>query len=197
VQDPDDAEVPAMPLNAMRRGTIDYVIPVAEMARVITGLIMNAPQRHARTSPRSHSQKPETPGPERPGTDALRTGELGPPSPLTCPDCGGSLWEVKDHDLVRYRCHVGHGFNSDSLRNGMDEKLEDILSALRAIEEAIELRTRMMAHAKDRQLTEFTATLDREIAEMKGRANALRELLIGPAQQKRPRNGRRKRQAHG
>ena len=41
VQDPDEAEVPSMPLNAMRRGGVDYVLPVEEMARVIMGLLMN------------------------------------------------------------------------------------------------------------------------------------------------------------
>lgn len=38
---PDDAEVPSMPLNAMRRGEADYVLPAAEMPRVIMGLLMN------------------------------------------------------------------------------------------------------------------------------------------------------------
>src|SRR5688572_5924505 len=137
VQDPDEAEVPAMPLNAMRQGEVDYVLPVDEIPRVITGLLMNP--RPARTKkspltrPKSHAPSPEQPG----APDALRTGELnGPPSKLTCPDCGGALWELKEKALVRYRCHVGHGFSSESLRDGMDEKLEDTLwSALRAIEE--------------------------------------------------------------
>jgi len=89
---------------------------------------------------------------------------------------------------------VGHGFNSESLREGMDEKLEDTLwSALRAIEENIELRTRMIEQAKQRRLTEFTATLEQEIAERKKRADALRDLLMNGRQ---PR-GADKRQAHG
>ena len=38
--------------------------------------------------------KTEAPNPERPGTDALRTHDFkGPPSPFTCPDRGGTLWE--------------------------------------------------------------------------------------------------------
>ena len=82
---------------------------------------------------------------------------------------------------MRYRCHVGHGFNSESLRDGMDEKLEDTLwSALRAIEENIELRSRMKVRATDQRLTAFSATLDQEIADMKQRAAALRRLLLGP-----------------
>jgi two-component system chemotaxis response regulator CheB len=201
VQDPDEAEVPAMPLNAMRRGQVDYVLPVDEIPRVITGLLMNGrPARRQKSSP----QRPtiEAPSPERPyAPDALRTGELdGPPSKLTCPDCGGALWELKEQGLVRYRCHVGHGFSSESLRDGMDEKLEDTLwSALRAIEENIELRTRMKTRATDRRLMAFSATLDQDIADLKQRATALRQLLLGShTDEAKPRARKpRKRQAHG
>jgi two-component system chemotaxis response regulator CheB len=200
VQDPDEAEVPSMPLNAMRRGEVDYVLPVEEMPRVIMGLLMNGRPARTRTSPPKRART-EAPSPERPGApDALRTGELdGPPSPFTCPDCGGTLWEIKEKDLVRYRCHVGHGFNSESLRNGMDEKLEDTLwTALRSIEENIELRTRMRTRAKNQHLTAFITALDQEIADLKDRAAALRRLLLGSREEQEPRAAStRKRHAHG
>jgi len=198
VQHPDEAQAPSMPLNAMRRGGIDYVLPIEEMARVIMGLLMQGRRRGTRKSQRKRQLKTEIPTPERPGTDALRTHEFKDPlSPFTCPDCGGALREIKEKDLVRYRCHVGHGFNSESLRDGMDEKLEETLwSALRAIEENIELRSRMLTRAKDRRLTAFTRALDREIAEMKQRAAALRRLLLDPREHAVSRTRSRKRQAH-
>jgi two-component system chemotaxis response regulator CheB len=200
VQDPDEAEAPAMPLNAMRRGEVDYVLPVEEIPRVITGLLMNGRSLRRRTAT-SKPRRIKTLSPERPGApDALRAGEYdGPPSPFTCPDCGGTLWEIKDKSVVRYQCHVGHGFNSESLRDGMDEKLEDTLwSALRAIEENIELRTRMKTRATDRRLMAFTANLDQDIADLKQRATALRQLLLGSRDAAKPRAAKpRKRQAHG
>jgi two-component system chemotaxis response regulator CheB len=182
VQDPDEAEVPSMPLNAMRQVGVDYVLPVKEMARVITGLLMNPRKGHMRKSPSGGSVQTEKPSPEQPGTDALRTGELDrPPSPFTCPDCGGSLWEIKEPGLMRYRCHVGHGFTADSLRDGMEEKLEETLwSALRAIEEGIALRKRMRARAKTQRLKAFVANLDDEMFELEQRADALRQLLLNP-----------------
>ncbi|HUP41261.1 MAG TPA: hypothetical protein VM115_14150 [Vicinamibacterales bacterium] len=81
----------------------------------------------------------------------------------------------------------------------MDEKLEDTLwSALRAIEENIELRTRMKTRATDRRLGAFTATLDQDIAHLKHRAAALRALLLGAHDHAKPRAAKpRKRQAHG
>jgi two-component system chemotaxis response regulator CheB len=199
VQDPDEAQAPSMPLSAMRRG-VDYVLPVDEMPRVIMGLLMNERDRRARKSPPARSGKTEVPNPEKPGLDALRTHDVkGLPSPFTCPDCGGTLREIKEKNLVRYRCHVGHGFNSQSLRDGMDEKLEDTLwSALRAIEENIELRSRMKVRATDQRLTAFSGSLEQEIADMKLRAAALRRLLLGPSKQASTPVGRgRKRQSHG
>ena len=127
VQDPMRREAPSMPLNAMRRGGVDYVLPVEEMARVIMGLLMNERDRRgaeiATGRPGNGGAQPRAARHRRPSNARLK----GPPSPFTCPDCGGTLWEIKEKELVRYRCHVGHGYNSESLRDGMDEKLEDTL----------------------------------------------------------------------
>jgi two-component system chemotaxis response regulator CheB len=200
VQDPDEAQAPSMPLNAMRRGGVDYVLPVEEMPRVIMGLLMNERDRRERKLPGKRPRKTEAPTPERPGTDALRTHDFkGAPSPFTCPDCGGTLWEIKEMNLVRYRCHVGHGFNSESLRDGMDETLDETLwSALRAIEENIELRSRMKMRATDQRLTAFTGSLDEQIADLKKRAAALRTLLLDTPEDASTQGRRaRKRQSHG
>lgn len=67
IQDPDEAEVPAMPLNAMRRGQIDYVLPVEEMPRVIMGLLVNGRPTRTRQSP---SKRPRTESPSRMKTRA-------------------------------------------------------------------------------------------------------------------------------
>lgn len=81
----------------------------------------------------------------------------------------------------------------------MDDKLEDVLwSALRAIEENIELRTRMKTRATDGRLTAFTATLDQDIADLTHRAAALRRMLLGSRDEANPRaRTPRKRHADG
>src|SRR5687767_2622393 len=67
------------------------------MATDITGVLMNEHGRRARTSTGTRPWTTETPTPERPGTDAPRTHACkGPLSPFTCPDCGGTLWEIKE-----------------------------------------------------------------------------------------------------
>jgi two-component system, chemotaxis family, protein-glutamate methylesterase/glutaminase len=73
----------------------------------------------------------------------------GTPSPLTCPDCGGVLWELQDRDLLRYRCHVGHVYSLNSLLVEQTDGVEHALwSAVRALEEKAALSRRMAAQAQ-------------------------------------------------
>lgn len=55
------------------------------------------------------------------------TNAIGTPTGLTCPDCGGSLWEVDDAALLRYRCHTGHAFAWRSLAHAQLESSELVL----------------------------------------------------------------------
>ena len=200
VQDPDEAQAPSMPLNAMRRGGLDYVLPVEEMARVIMGLLMNERDRRARQSPRTtaaengSAQLPSVPAPTPSERMTSKDCPLHSPAPTAAARCGKSRRSIS----CGTRCHVGHG-RDESLRDGMDHKLEDTLwTALRAIEENIELRSRMKLDAMDQRLTAFSGSLDQEIAHMKQRAAALRRLLLDPREHASTRSRRaRKRQSHG
>ena len=190
VQDPSEAVVPSMPENALQRVKADHVLPAHAIGAIITDLVMNGHVRAPQPARRKSTDKGrmrrakmvEKPNAEEPNSDALETGAMpGPPSPFTCPDCGGTLWEFKNGDLVRYRCHVGHGFTEQSLAVQQNGRVEDALwTALRAIEESIELRKRMAARAKTRNLTAVVPTLTRDIAEYESRADALRDLLLRP-----------------
>ena len=70
-------------------------------------------------------------------------------SPLTCPDCGGVLWEVNQNDLLQFRCHVGHVFSPSSLVAGQADELERALwSAVRTLREKAALSRRMAVQAQ-------------------------------------------------
>ena len=72
--------------------------------------------------------------------------EIGSPSGLTCPDCGGGLWEIKDSPLLRYRCHTGHAFSGRSLAHTQVEDTENTLrSSVRALRER-EILLRRLAY---------------------------------------------------
>jgi two-component system chemotaxis response regulator CheB len=88
---------------------------------------------------------------------------LAEPSSLTCPDCGGSLWELKDTQPLRYRCHTGHAFTAATLEAAQADTADDALwSSLRALQER-ELLLRRLATVAD-------ATGDRPQAEAGRRA---------------------------
>jgi two-component system chemotaxis response regulator CheB len=195
VQDPEEATVPMMPISAIEHVDVDYILPTKEIGGLIAGLVMGAEPRGIRSSREwKRNEDLESPRPEELHADGIRSEmENGSPAPLTCPDCGGTLWEFDNGELLRYRCHVGHGFTAESLYNGQRDKIEDTLwSALRAIDEAVELRKRMAERARARNLHSILPRLERDIGEYEGRANALRQLLT-ESPQARTRKRRRQR----
>lgn len=71
-------------------------------------------------------------------------------SVLTCPECGGVLWEFSNGDLLEYRCHVGHAYSHESLKSEQDEALEMALwSALRALAEKAVLSRRLAESSRE------------------------------------------------
>src|SRR5581483_6679040 len=69
---------------------------------------------------------------------------LGKPSRFTCPECHGTLWEIEDGSLLRYRCHVGHAFSADMVQAAQGEEVDRLLGTLlRAQQERAGLARRM------------------------------------------------------
>jgi two-component system chemotaxis response regulator CheB len=140
-QHPDDALFSGMPRTAIEAGVVDHVVPVAELAPLLARL--------ARTPPR---EEPTVSDPlddfeaalaeMRPG--AIFPGEPpGTPAGLTCPECLGSLYEIHDGELVRYRCRVGHGYGNDTLLAEQGDKVERALwTALQVLNERAALARR-------------------------------------------------------
>lgn len=148
VQDPLDAEVPAMPHNAMRAVAVDYVVPMADMAALLVRL---SHERVAEPREASMEEDDKTDIEVRiaAGENALAAGviRLGAPSPYACPDCHGVLLAVKDGELLRFRCHTGHAFSADSLLEAITAGIEDQLwSSVRALEENERLLNHMGDH---------------------------------------------------
>ena len=72
------------------------------------------------------------------------TADLGPPTALTCPDCGGALWDVTEGGLVRFRCHVGHSYSAASVLTQQADDLERSLwTAVRALQERATMSRRV------------------------------------------------------
>ena len=68
----------------------------------------------------------------------------GPASGFTCPECSGALWELREGELVRYRCRVGHSYSEDAMIAAQGSAVEAALwTALEVLEERSELLRRI------------------------------------------------------
>jgi two-component system chemotaxis response regulator CheB len=114
------------------------------------------------------------------GTAAIEEGPLpGPPTALTCPDCGGAIWEMVEGEVVRYRCHVGHAYTADSMVGAQAAFVEAALwSAVRALEEKAQLSRRLAERSRNRGLARLaTRYADAEKSSEHASA-AIRQLLL-------------------
>jgi two-component system chemotaxis response regulator CheB len=172
VQDPNDAEFPSMPESALRNVPIDHVVPLAQMGALLEQLV-DRPVSQASFIP--EDLKTEAAIAERVvGTvDAVQN--LGHQVPLTCPDCGGALWQLGHGHILRYRCHTGHSFTADVLLKQTQDSLEETLwVALRMMEERKNLLTNMASRGEGY----WSVQQEERVNEIKSHINRLREFLL-------------------
>ncbi len=151
VQDPAEAVFPSMPQCALDAVKVDHIATMKQMPDLLGRLTREPSRRGAVKMPQAIHDPGESAA--QPDT-ALKNQSLpGPPTGLICPECGGALWEFKEGQLVRYRCHVGHNFTSRGLMATKGAELETAWwTALRALEENAELRRRMANRATEGRL---------------------------------------------
>jgi two-component system chemotaxis response regulator CheB len=103
--------------------------------------------------------------------------QLERPLALSCPDCGSALRAIRDGELLRYRCHVGHAYAADLLLGAQTEVIERALwSALRAHDERAAL---LRCLAGQQTISDYLTARWAELAtEHEAQAQAVRSLLI-------------------
>lgn len=184
VQDPAEAEYSGMPESALRSVEIDYVLPIAMMGRVLTELV-GAPQAPQPDSgPIPNDLQVEAAIAERVVGTIEEVRKIGLPAPLTCPDCGGTLWELKHGTVLRYRCHTGHAFTAGALLEKSQNAMEETLwVALRMMEERKNLLASMATHGT----SSWNVQQHEKLEEIKQHVNRMREFLLSGQMQAAPR----------
>jgi two-component system chemotaxis response regulator CheB len=145
IQDPYDALFPEMPANALAILDAPIVQPLSGMAPALLSLIHSPPGRDL-------SMKDPIEEVTRQAEDdiaAQQRGERrGKVTVLTCPDCGGVLWQVGENGLMEFRCHTGHVLSGDAVVAGQNHLLEKALEvALRALREREVLSEQLASEA--------------------------------------------------
>ncbi len=142
VQDPKDALYSGMPENALRYIDADYVAPIAEIPGLVAKLA-ETPTTEAQY-PVSPEIKIESEIPIRGEGTMEQMEQIGKLSVFTCPECHGTLYELHDGELIRFRCQTGHAYSMETLEDQQSEEVEAaVWAALRALEEKAELFRRI------------------------------------------------------
>lgn len=141
VQDPAEAEYADMPKSVLRFVDVDYCTSLQRI-----GIILQEKARNGVPEPIAIPPKiaKEAEIAERVAIGIENVEALGDRSAYSCPECGGSLWEIKHEGLTRFRCYTGHQFTADELQESKRRELESTFwIVLRILEERRNLLTKM------------------------------------------------------
>ena len=175
VQDPKDAAYAEMPLTALNRGAPDHVARLADLPALLHSLAQQ-PAGEPVPAPRNTRHEVEI---ARSGRSSMNEMDgLGRRSVLSCPDCGGVMWEIDEGNVIRYRCHVGHTYAADLMSVAMDENLRRALAtAQRALEEREALARKLHRQAISSGHRLLAETWAEKAHEFERETNVIRESI--------------------
>jgi two-component system chemotaxis response regulator CheB len=177
VQSPDEALYSGMPRSAIENVDVDHVVTLDELPALLVRLVNEEVPHNPNPSHNSTDveteivdMNPDTyHGDDRPGT----------PSSFACPDCGGTLWELSDNELIRFRCRTGHAFSIDSLLARQSDSLEEALwVAVRALEERASLSRCLSERMLKRGNTRGADRMEEQARDSERRAELIRQILV-------------------
>ena len=180
VQDPLEAIEAEMPLSALRNAEVDYKAPAAQLSSTLAALTQEV------AGPWSHPPADIALEVKIAAGMYVNTSTIEPiadPAPLSCPDCGGALSEIKGHLPLRYRCQIGHAYTAKFLDVEQKRRLEEALAiAMRTLEERATLNTRMARDATARGNAGQARNLEERAREYHERAETVRHAMLVAAE---------------
>ena len=170
VQDPESALHPGMPNAAIRAVAPDRVLTPEQIAAVVAEFVNGAGEKgHNGQTMEERSEREQVREQARPDQRGEETG-------MTCPECGGAIYELTDGGIVTYRCRVGHQYGSDTFVVEQSRTAESSLwASLRLLEERAVLMRRLADRyaRQERTSRRFAEKAD----ELEGHAAELTQLL--------------------
>jgi two-component system chemotaxis response regulator CheB len=178
VQDPNEALFADMPLNAIESLAVDYTLPVKEMASLLVKLAVQPLDRKGEPPVSPEAQDETRRVHEEIGQFESGRGSAAATG-LTCPECGGAIWELPEGNLINYRCHIGHVFSTESFLAAQSAALESALwSAVRALEERASLLRRMALRFQQAGSRYSGDTFAEQSQEAERNAEVIRQVLV-------------------
>lgn len=127
VQDPDDALIQGMPRAALARVRVKYVLPVAEMPALLDRLVREPLHEEQVREKMDDTEERASRLAERDIVAQARDERANEVTVYTCPECGGSMWQINENGLIQFNCHVGHAYGAEILLGQMSDDLEAAL----------------------------------------------------------------------
>jgi two-component system, chemotaxis family, protein-glutamate methylesterase/glutaminase len=172
VQDPNEAVTPNMPQNALNMVDVDFCLPVRQIADVLVQLV-NGQATDITESPNGGNDMEDQATVDRPTSEPP-----GDQIPLTCPECDGPMYLVKERDLAQFKCFVGHQFSPESLSEEHTEALERALwTATRKLKERVVLHQHLMEQKRNKGEQELFNRLEESVTIAKSDLKLLRDIL--------------------
>jgi two-component system chemotaxis response regulator CheB len=173
-QTPEEAAFPSMPESAIANVGVDYVLPVAELA----GRLGELAASRRRRSGDGEARRPTPPEPL--GSELAGPDPPGMRTDITCPRCGGVLWEEVEDRVTIYRCRAGHVYSPDSLLAVQGEGLDSALwRPVRLLQERGALLRRLATRAEGQGRMRSARYFERESEVALRRAAEMRRALTG------------------
>jgi len=173
VQDPKEAMTKNMPQNALNMVDVDFCLPVRQIAKVVVQLVngkaTNVAESLADGTKMEGHASADHPTSQPPG------GQIQ----FSCPECNGPMYQVKEGDLVRFQCFVGHAFSPESLSEEHTEALERALwTAIRKLKERIVLHEELIKRkTRNKGEDELLNRLEESVATAEQDLKLLRDIL--------------------
>jgi two-component system chemotaxis response regulator CheB len=181
VQDPDGAEYPSMPFNALRHSKVDHILTLPEIAAFLSSVVQlpavveteNEDGKKIEIESEIAEQQMDT----KQFLDSVEA--LGSRTYFTCPACNGTLWEIAKDAPLRYRCHIGHAFTANSLLLEQTHALENALwSAIRLMEEKVSFARRLAQRQREGNMPESAESYEKYAEHLDREVGILRQLTV-------------------
>lgn len=148
IQQPEDALFPQMPINARDQVEVDHSIPAGQMAALLAQLTSEPTKPIIKmTNKERKLLEMEIVIAGRDNAFEMGIIDMGELTPFTCPECHGALTQLKEGNIIRFRCHTGHAYTISALLSEVTTNVEAILwQAMQGLEETTMLLTRLGQH---------------------------------------------------
>jgi len=173
VQDPNEATAPNMPRNALNLTEVDFCLPLRQIADVLVQLT-NGKATNITESPNGGTIMDDQATAEHPTSEPP-----GDQIPVTCPECDGPLYAVKDGEIALFQCFVGHRFSPESFSEEHTQALERALwTAIRKLKERVVLHKQLVeGKRRNNGETELMKRLEESVVIAESDLKLLHEIL--------------------